>query len=1104
MSTDVYVGALNCQGLSRDKFATLKTHMGNKAYDILFLIETWYVDHDRVMADDFVRCSTVLRTQRKVGHQNGGIVCLVHPCVRKLVSSVVVTEYSIRVNIRNKWISCVYLPPRLPLDTYLSELNACMPSDMLLGDINADMSRPQDARVCALRSLQRQYNLQHLRDPDPSRQSRTDHAFVRSPNNANLEMCMPPVATDHKFLLEVRLDVDTAQPMRQQPQQLQRYHVRKLQNRRTANRLVKTVEDCFTDLTDQVQALYASFADLSPSERHDLVEATDELIVAGLDECCTTVLGRYDVADARQRPDSFAADIAACATEQQAVTQYKRCLRAQSVVSNICSRTTAQTPADDAHAYFTEMYAQPMQHLAADPVQHDELVGDPDLADFLDSEILDSIISRYPSMKACGSDSLHILIIKAAWKADAFCESLTTLFRMCAAAGHTPSRWNVSLLCPIPKKTEAKYISDMRPIALTEMFRRLFEAGILRYIATKQHTASLRRFHPAQAGFRKGYSTETQALAAHESCVRHNLHQVFLDFKAAYDSVPVKRLLVKLRDRGASDGLVSIIRSLFLHCQSRAVVNHDLTDVIIRERGLFQGSLLSPTLFNIYIDDLAELMTTTFPNAGSEDIPSCLLFADDVKLQHLDPAAIQMMIDQAATWATTNGMTYNVAKCATFTAASVCQLVLAGQVIPVVSVYKYLGFPHRQKGIDWKQHMHTNVDKATKVLKFMRSKGDHWLEVIRLILYKTYIRPLCEYGAAAMYHCQAADPQCIDFAALTTLNNDACEWIVGVRQRAAAVRSVCGIPDVRDRLYALAVRFREHVRNANAANPALIMARKFLHNRDTALIRKRSILPRTIADSLLDNLPDPDSQCISSRLKKYHLQCFQKEALASYITPDARQKPQKRTRQPQQQQAQDETQRSQNQQQRQQPQERQAATTTVRSDHCLRISDPLLRRQCLTWRCNMFGQRKTCLRCNTQFNRAHVDRCHLFDEITVDNVVSDMHASDLQRHPYLAGRTYTTLDCVLNHPELHHVLPGYFAILSISIGNRRQQSGHAAASSSQHHSPLQSASQQQPVPPASPHQLRPPEASQLDQAAISAAAAPSLSAIDRLFEVFQL
>src|SRR6202040_1823157 len=135
--------------------------------------------------------------------------------------------------------------------------------------------------------------------------------------------------------------------------------------------------------------------------------------------------------------------------------------------------------------------------------------------------------------------------------------------------------------------------------------RRVFESLILQFIYSDK---ALNEFSPYQAGFRPGYNTITQ-LWLTQASVYHptdprSIH-IFLDLEKAYDRVPIPRLLDKLKLRNTPTPLIQIVDSLFSQCYSQLIVNAAIGPTFRRSVGLFQGSILSPWLFNVYIDDLA-------------------------------------------------------------------------------------------------------------------------------------------------------------------------------------------------------------------------------------------------------------------------------------------------------------------------------------------------------------------------------------------------------------------------------------------------------------------------------------------------------------------
>ena len=111
------------------------------------------------------------------------------------------------------------------------------------------------------------------------------------------------------------------------------------------------------------------------------------------------------------------------------------------------------------------------------------------------------------------------------------------------------------------------------------------------------------KLHPCQAGFRRGYSTYTQILTSDEWSRRGRPISVFLDLKAAYDTVPWYILEEKLIERQIDPCSLGLIKNLMLRPASLHLVTNHFCDpkAIFTSRGLFQGAILSPILFAIFI-----------------------------------------------------------------------------------------------------------------------------------------------------------------------------------------------------------------------------------------------------------------------------------------------------------------------------------------------------------------------------------------------------------------------------------------------------------------------------------------------------------------------
>ena len=108
-----------------------------------------------------------------------------------------------------------------------------------------------------------------------------------------------------------------------------------------------------------------------------------------------------------------------------------------------------------------------------------------------------------------------------------------------------------------------------------------------------------------------------KALECHDSW-----HCLCLDFAKAFDSVPYRRLLLKLRALGISGQLLNWIDCFLTTRSQRVVVNGQYSEWLPVASGVPQGSILGPLLFILYVDDVRHVVKHS----------SIKIFADDIFL----------------------------------------------------------------------------------------------------------------------------------------------------------------------------------------------------------------------------------------------------------------------------------------------------------------------------------------------------------------------------------------------------------------------------------------------------------------------------------------
>ncbi|KAE8234957.1 hypothetical protein A4X13_0g9677, partial [Tilletia indica] len=325
----------------------------------------------------------------------------------------------------------------------------------------------------------------------------------------------------------------------------------------------------------------------------------------------------------------------------------------------VVSRKPDSTPvSEDVVAFYSELYNPGSLQVPLRPQRPHPKSSDPP-TDLLKAFHLDAVqkaIRDYPVARSAGPDGIHPILYKRLANAG-LAQLLAHLFELCVRSGVTPTRWNTSLVHPIPKggvtvqaSEEAgvrantfQTIDQLRPISLTAVVRRLFEKCFLAGLSTEE-----KAFHPGQAGFRSGFSTVSHALVAHTDAARGDCFQAFVDLKQAYDRTLMPVLFAKLERRGFSREKLALLYSLSIGTRSYVNINGTLSlSAFERMRGLFQGSLLAPFLFNVYIDDVPDAVQLP---TSTPDGTDTLLYADDIKMKASSRAELREMIRRLQAW----------------------------------------------------------------------------------------------------------------------------------------------------------------------------------------------------------------------------------------------------------------------------------------------------------------------------------------------------------------------------------------------------------------------------------------------------------------------
>ena len=259
------------------------------------------------------------------------------------------------------------------------------------------------------------------------------------------------------------------------------------------------------------------------------------------------------------------------------------------------------------------------------------------------------VLSSLPSKSSTGTDGISYRLLKEA--GPAVVGPLTTSFNISLRLSQVRDEWKRSVISPLfnggnRDRQEAK---NYRAISLTSCVARVMEKLLNEQILNYLQDQSL--ICNEQSGFLPGQSTVTQL------CFLINRWQVaidrgegveaiFLDFSKGYDRVSIPGLIYKLSRVGFSQAALKWFSSFLTDRQQRERVHGSESSWETVKSGIPQGTVLGPTLFLIYINDLPQSL-----------LNECALFADDTtayglgKLYKTICSSLSSDMDSSADWA---------------------------------------------------------------------------------------------------------------------------------------------------------------------------------------------------------------------------------------------------------------------------------------------------------------------------------------------------------------------------------------------------------------------------------------------------------------------
>lgn len=405
----------------------------------------------------------------------------------------------------------------------------------------------------------------------------------------------------------------------------------------------------------------------------------------------------------------------------------------------------------------------------SNPTTESHVNGSSLIVNFLTPQIDESIlptvsetmffISKLKSKKSPGNDNINNLLIKnLPHNAVTY---LTSIFRACAKLSYFPDHWKHAKVIPIPKPgKDHSLASNYRPISLLSTLSKIFEKVILARI--NDFLADNNILPNDQFGFRHGHSASHLLLHTIKSIKssisnKGSTGMLTFDMEKAFDSVWHKGLVHKMFKFKFPLYLTKLIQSFLSKRSFYVSIDGASSKTYNIVAGVPQGSVLSPTLYNIFTSDL--------------NLTSCEkgVFADDTAAHCSDkrPAKIIQSLNTASTqlseYCNTWKIRLNAKKTqATFFTRRKSRKWLPSSDVSVshsriewANIVKYLGVTI-DKTLTFKLHIDLTIEKALKyfaILYPLLNRKSKLNISNKLVIYKAIIRSVLLYTCPVWGDC---------------------------------------------------------------------------------------------------------------------------------------------------------------------------------------------------------------------------------------------------------------------------------------------------------------------------------------------------------------